>query len=122
MNGYECNICHGFWPSLEQSLNCKHGGQSDKEYNAIILKYTPSEVDLLKQKIKAARFTYVITDPFPEITSAKHENQVRKYLNDDKKWYDLFKEPYIEVPQISAHEAYRRGMEFMWSLIEPLVK
>lgn len=81
----------------------------DEEYSELIAKYTPTEEDILKSKINAARFNYVITDPYPE----------HSFYNNLHFQHKLFAE---KPKEVSIHQAYREGMEFMWSLIEPLVK
>jgi hypothetical protein len=82
---------------------------TDSEYQAFIEKYTPSEVDILKDKIKMSRFTYIITDPYPNHSFYDSLHIQHKIFAKKPK-------------EISIHQAYREGMEFMWSLIEPLVK
>lgn len=81
---------------------------TEEERLAWIQKYTP-EIDELKNKIKMARFSYVVTDPYPE----------HSFYSSLSYWDKKF---YKKTKELSVHQAYREGMEFMWSLIEPLVK
>lgn len=96
---------------------------NDEEYqkniNKFIEKYTLLPLDELKNKIKMAKFNYVITDPYPEITEANNHNSIIKEFNKNT-WFN--KQHQVEVPKISAHKAFKEGMDFMWKLIEPLVK
>lgn len=82
---------------------------TNEEYQAFIAKYTPSELDELKNKIRMARLTYIITDPYPN----------HSFYDSLPLHHRIFAE---KPPEVSIHQAYREGMEFMWSLIEPLVK
>ncbi len=91
---------------------------NNKEYKEFIDKYTPTPVEKLKNDILMVRFTYVIEDPYPKISSWQHEQEFKNYL--EKKMDVILKRD--PEPKISAHQAFREGMEFMWKLIEPLTK
>jgi hypothetical protein len=90
----------------------------DNTYLEFMKKYIPSEVDELKNKIRMARFSYIITDPYPELSQWQQNQKFKSYI-ESKTDIILNRDP---KPEVSAHKAYRDGMEFMWSLIEPLVK
>lgn len=91
---------------------------TNEEYQAFIDKYTPTPVEKLKSDIRMARFTYIITDPYPQMTHWKQNQDFKGYL--EKKMDIVMKRD--PRPDISIHQAFREGMEFMWKLIEPLTK
>lgn len=80
-----------------------------EHYKEFIEKFTLTEVEELKSKIRTARYSYLITDPYPKHSFYNSLSFVDKMVHP-------------EPEEISIHQAYREGMEFMWSLIEPYVK
>lgn len=82
---------------------------NEDEYKAFMEKYTQSELDNLKNKIRMARFNYIIKDPYPNHSFYETLSFFEK-LSEEK------------PEEVSIHRAYREGMEFMWSLIKPLVE
>jgi hypothetical protein len=106
---YNCHNCN--------CVRSQNAGR-DKEYQDFIDRYRPTPVDKLKNDIRMARFTYIITDPYPKITEWEHTQRFKSYL--EKKMDIVLKRD--PKPDISTHRAFREGMEFMWKLIEPLTK
>jgi hypothetical protein len=82
-------------------------------------RYTPTEAEALKNKIRMARFNHVITDPFPEITEAQMYNETVREARRTS-FFCMAKE--IPVPQISAHAAFRQGQLDVWNRIWELTK
>lgn len=65
---------------------------TEEEAQAFIAKYTPTEVEALKSKIRSKRYSWVIKDPYPT-----HK-------------------------PLSVYEGWNDGFKFAWSLIEEELK
>ena len=85
---------------------------TEQELQAWIQKYTPTEVQKLKNEIEMSRFTYIIKDPYPQITDWEYEQSLLGFLG------KRFSRP---KPEISVHKAYKDGQDFMWGLIKKVL-
>lgn len=65
-----------------------------------IQKYTPTPEDELKNRIRMAFYTWVVTDPYPEVTDWQNYSRFEQWRLAHQK------------PDISVHQAWREGYEF----------
>lgn len=73
-----------------------------------------------KSVLMAARFQFIIKDPYPEITEWEQNEQLR-----GTPWEKLnhpLEGSKNEKPELSAHRAWQDGFNFAWDLIEKKLK
>lgn len=109
-----CSYCGGDWSGvMDLGPHCPQQGGFRPSKSTVIVE--DDTVEAFKAQIRLLKHTFVIQDPYPEISQYEQLKDVRGIFG------KLFPEaPRPNIP--SPHKAWKDGFDFAWSLIEEKLK